>query len=126
MPEINLPDIHAEMTAVFHLYEEALVVNDVTTLNELFWHAPQTLRYSNTEILHGYEAIAAYRRGRPAGLRRRLRNTVITTFGRDLATASTEFVLDGEPRLGMQSQTWVRFPAGWRIVAAHVGYLEQR
>jgi len=123
-PEINLPDVVAEVTAVFARYEDALVTNRVDILDELFWPSPATVRYGAGENLVGIEAIRAFRAARPsAGLARTLAATVITTFGRDFATAMTEFRRDGNPAIGRQSQTWVRFAAGWRVVAAHVSLL---
>ena len=123
--EINLPDVLAEVTAVFARYEHALVNNLVDVLDELFWNSPRTVRYGAAENLIGIEAIRAFRAGRPAvGLARRLSNTVITTYGRDFATAMTEFQRDGSVRLGRQSQTWVRMPQGWRVVAAHVSLID--
>ena len=119
--DINLADVHAEMKAVFDLYEQALVGNDVERLDELFWPSEHTVRYGVGENLVGIEAIRAFRAARPgAGLARTLDRTVITTFGRDLATAMTEFAREGQPGSGRQSQTWVRFAEGWRVVAAHV------
>jgi len=123
-PEINLPDVVAEVTAVFARYEDALVMNRVEVLDELFWASPATVRYGAGENLVGIDAIRAFRVARPsAGLARTLAATVITTFGRDFATAMTEFRRDGNPAIGRQSQTWVRFAAGWRVVAAHVSLL---
>jgi len=123
-PEINLPDVVAEVTAVFARYEDALVTNRIDVLDELFWPSPATVRYGAGENLVGIEAIRAFRAARPsAGLARTLAATVITTFGRDFATAMTEFRRDGNPAIGRQSQTWVRFAAGWRVVAAHVSQL---
>ena len=123
-PEINLPEVVAEVTAVFARYEDALVMNRVEVLDELFWASPATVRYGAGENLVGIEAIRAFRAARPsAGLARTLGATVITTFGRDFATAMTEFRRDGNPAVGRQSQTWVRFAAGWRVVAAHVSLL---
>ena len=117
--EINLTDVHAEVTRAFEAYERALVTNDVSVLDNAFWDSPHTLRYGVNENLHGYAQIAAFRAARsPAGLARELRNTVITTFGRDFATANTEFIRSNAT--GRQSQTWVRQPEGWRVVAAHV------
>ena len=121
-PEINLPDIVAEVTTAFMRYEEALNANDVVVLNELFRAAPYTLRYGLAEELYGHAQIAAFRHARIAPARRTISNTVITTFGRDFATASTEFRRPGQARLGRQQQSWVRFPEGWRIVAAHVSF----
>jgi hypothetical protein len=123
MTEVNIPDVLAEVTATFERYETALVANDVVVLDELFWQSPRVLRFSPDASLYGYEAIAAFRAGRsPAGLARQLRKTVITSFGHDFATANTEFVREGQP-VGRQSQTWVRFAEGWRIVAAHISMI---
>lgn len=117
-------DTLAEVTAAFGRYERALVSNDVAVLDELFWNDPRTLRYGIGENLYGHAAIAAFRAARPAaGLARTLTRTVITTFGRDFATASTEFRRDGMEGVGRQSQSWVRTPDGWRVVAAHVSVL---
>jgi len=123
-PEINLPDVVAEVKAVFARYEDALVMNRIDVLDELFWPSPATVRYGAGENLVGIDAIRAFRLARPsAGLARTLAATVITTFGRDFATAMTEFRREGNAAIGRQSQTWVRFAAGWRVVAAHVSYL---
>jgi len=123
-PEINLPDVVAEVTAAFARYEDALVTNRIDVLDELFWPSPATVRYGAGENLVGIDAIRAFRAARPsAGLARTLAATVITTFGRDFATAMTEFRRDGNQAIGRQSQTWVRLAAGWRVVAAHVSQL---
>lgn len=122
--EINLPDVVAEVTAQFKRYETALVTNDVDTLNALFWKNTLTLRYGMNENLYGHDAIAGFRAARsPAGLARTTSNTVITTYGRDFATANTEFHRETVARGGRQSQTWARMPEGWRIVAAHVSLI---
>ena len=123
--DINLPDVHAEVCAAFARYEDALVNNTVEVLDELFWTSPHTVRYGVGENLYGAEEIGAFRRARPsAGLARTLQRTVVTTYGRDFATAMTEFRRTGGSKLGRQSQTWVRMPEGWRVVAAHVSLLE--
>ena len=132
--DINLPEVHAEVMAVFTLYEQALVGNDVERLDELFWPSEHTVRYGVSENLVGIESIRAFRNARaPTGLARSLRNTVITTYGRDFATAMTEFMRPAFEengrlvRIGRQSQTWVRTErpghGGWRVVAAHVSLL---
>jgi hypothetical protein len=122
--DINLPDVVAEVTAVFKRYEQALVANDVAVLDELFWNSPHTLRYGVTENLHGYDAIRSFRAGRAAqGLERTLLKTVITTYGCDFATANVEFQRAGSAKTGRQSQTWMRTPEGWRVVSAHVSLL---
>jgi hypothetical protein len=121
---INLPDVHAEVTAAFARYEDALVHNKVEVLDELFWTSAHTVRYGVGENLYGIDAIRAFRIARPSvGLARTLQNTTITTFGRDMATAMTEFRREGGNKTGRQSQTWVRMPEGWRVVAAHVSLL---
>src|SRR5258708_27119994 len=119
--EIDLPDVFTEVTAQFARYEQALVSNDVTVLDELFRKDSRTLRYGIGEDLYGYDAIMAFRSARsPVGLSRKTAKTVITTYGRDTAGASTLFYRESAPgRVGRQMQTWVRFPKGWRIVAEH-------
>jgi hypothetical protein len=122
--EVNRPEVLAEVRAVFERYEQALVGNDVGLLDELFWASALTVRYGLGENLYGREAIVAFRRARsPLNLARTLRNTVITTFGADFATASTEFLRPPATAVGRQTQTWVRTPEGWRVVAAHVSLL---
>jgi ketosteroid isomerase-like protein len=124
MLEINIPDVVAEVTAAFNNYEHALVANDVAALDRLFWKSPNTLRFGIGENLYGYEAIAAFRGARaPINLTRQLRNTQIVSYGRDLATANTEFQREGSRLTGRQSHVWVRTPEGWRIAAAHVSLM---
>jgi hypothetical protein len=125
--DVDLPDALAEVTAQFERYEKALVSNDVAVLDELFRNDSHTLRYGIGENLYGYDAIMAFRAARPsAGLMRRIEKTWITTYGRDTAVASTLFYRDTAPgKVGRQMQTWVRFPEGWKIVAAHVSMIDQ-
>ena len=122
--DINLPTVLAEVEAQFSRYQEALVNNDVAVLDALFWDSPLTVRYGATENLYGHAAIKAFRAARPAlGLARTVLRSVITTYGDDYATTSIEFQRVESPQPGRQSQTWVRLPQGWRIVAAHVSLL---
>ena len=125
--EIDIPEVRAEVEAAFARYEQALVTNDVPVLEELFRDAPQTIRYGVGENLYGMEEIRAFRRARPSvGLMRHLFRTEITTYGRDLATANTMFRRDAMVgKVGRQSQTWVRFPEGWRVVSAHVSVIAE-
>ena len=125
--EIDLPDVVAEVKQQFARYEKALVTNDVAVLDELFRADSRTLRYGVGENLYGYDAIMAFRAARsPAGLMRRTEKTVITAYGRDMAVASTLFYRDTAPgKVGRQMQTWVRFPQGWKIVAAHVSVIDE-
>ena len=128
---INQPEIVAEVAAAFDEYERALVANDIDTMNELFWDAPDVVRYGIGEVQHGGAAIRAWRAScEPVPASRRLHRTVVTTFGRDHATVSTEFTSDAKSLLGRQMQTWVRLGSadgrwgGWKIVAAHVSLIE--
>jgi hypothetical protein len=125
MSEINIPEVKAEVEAAFAAYEVALTGNDVATLDALFWGGPHTIRYGIGENLYGPAEIAAFRAARPSvGLMRTLHRTVITTYGRDFATASTLFTRESAPgKVGRQMQSWVRFPEGWRVVAAHVSLI---
>jgi len=125
--DVDLPEVLTEVTAQFARYEKALVANDVAVLDELFRRDDRTLRYGIGENLYGYGAITAFRAARsPVGLMRKTDKTVITTYGRDAAVASTLFYRDSAPgRVGRQMQTWVRFPEGWKIVAAHVSIIDE-
>ena len=124
MFEINIPEVVEEVTEAFMRYERALITNDVEVLDSLFWASPHTLRFGVTENLYGYEAIAEFRKApQKIDLTRRLMNTVITTYGRDMATANTEFQRIGSSMTGRQSHVWLRTDAGWRIAAAHVSLL---
>ena len=119
--EINIPEVVREVTNAFERYEKALSINDLDTIDSLFRDSPLTLRYGPNGTLLGHAAISAFRRGRDIpGIERTLKNTVITTFGRNLAVANTESDRPNSAATGRQSQTWVRMPEGWRIVAAHV------
>jgi len=125
--EVDLPDVLAEVTAQFSRYEKALVENDVAVLDELFRNDARTLRYGIGENLYGYREVTAFRAVRsPVGLMRKTAKTLITTYGRDTAVASTLFYRDSaQGKVGRQMQTWVRFPEGWRIVAAHVSVIDE-
>jgi hypothetical protein len=124
MLEINNPEMVREVTAAFMRYEHALVTNNIEELNELFWNSEHALRFGVTENLYGYEQICCFRAKRPAiDLTRRLMNTVITTYGREMATVNTEFQRTGSSLTGRQSHVWLRANDGWRIAAAHVSLL---
>jgi len=123
--DVNIPAVLHEVEAAFARYEDALVNNKVDVLDDLFWASPLTVRYGTNENLVGIEAIRTFRAARsPAGLARTLSRTVITTYGHDFATAMTEFHRAATAKTGRQSQTWVRFPDGWRVVAAHVSLID--
>ncbi|MGQ8772878.1 oxalurate catabolism protein HpxZ [Serratia sp. NA_112.1] len=123
---IDRPAVLAEMKAAFYRYEQALTGNDIEVLDELFWHDGRTVRYGATENLYGIDQIRDFRQQRPSkGLDRLLENTVITTYGDDMAVASTEFRRPDSDSVGRQMQTWVKLPCGWRIVAAHVSLMAE-
>ncbi len=124
--EIDLPEVVAEVKEAFARYEKALVSNDVVTLDGLFHNNSRTIRYGTAENLYGYAEIMAFRAARsPVALGRTLSRTVITTYGRDFAVASTLYERPSAPgRTGRQMQTWVKFPEGWRVVTAHVSLME--
>lgn len=125
--QVDDPEVLAEVEDAFRRYEAALLANDVEALNGFFRQAPETLRFGVAENLFGHEAIAAFR-GRPRAYdyERALSGTVITTYGRDFAIANTLFRRPSMAgRVGRQSQSWVRFPEGWRVVAAHVSIIDE-
>jgi len=125
--DINIPTVKEEVEAVFADYERALTTNDVTALAGYFLDHPSTIRYGGSENLYGPEEIATFRAARsPVGLKRTLERTVITTFGRDFAVASTLFRRDSAPgKIGRQMQTWVRTADGWKVAAAHVSIIDE-
>ncbi len=125
--DTNRPGPHAELAAAFARYEAALTANDVATLDALFAPGPHTIRYGMAENLYGGDEILAFRNARPSvGLNRSLSRTVITTYGDDFGTASTLFHRATAPgKVGRQMQSWVRFPDGWRVVAAHVSLIDE-
>ncbi len=124
--EIDLPEVVAEVKAAFDHYEKALGDNDVATLNATFRKDPRTIRYGGGENLYGYAEIESFRVARAAPGARTISRTVISTYGRDHAVASTLFHRAGTPgKVGRQMQTWARFPEGWRVVAAHVSLIDE-
>jgi len=125
--ETDLPEVMAEVKAAFDRYEKALVTNDVPTLDELFRDDAHTVRYGAAENLYGYAEIKSFRAARsPVALGRKLSRTIITTFGRNFAVASTLYERPSAPgKIGRQTQTWVKFPEGWRIVVAHVSLMDK-
>ncbi len=124
LEQVNLDSVVAELTALFASYEDALMKNDMATLDKLFWQNQLTVRYGISENLYGIEAVRAFREARNTDtLKRVLRHAQITTFGEDFATTTTEFVRD-DGLSGRQSQTWVRFSEGWRVVSAHISLNE--
>ena len=124
--ELDLPEVVAEVRAAFDRYEKALGDNDVATLDATFWNNPRTIRYGGSEILYGFDEIAAFRSGRTPPGSRTISRTVISTYGRDTAVASTLFHRPHQPgKVGRQMQTWIRFPEGWRVVAAHVSVIDE-
>ena len=126
MLEVNIPEVRAELEAAFARYEQALLANDFDALSALFWDSALTLRYGVRELQYSHAEIDRFRRSRGAiDQRRTLRNTRITTFGRDYGVANTEYIPHGSQRIGRQSQTWVRMDDGWKIVAAHVSFLAE-
>ncbi|KQQ78212.1 hypothetical protein ASF73_05005 [Xanthomonas sp. Leaf131] len=118
--DIDLPEVIAQVTAAFHAYEDALMRDDIAAMDALFHAAPSTVRYGVGEVLYGIEAIRAFRIGRGGSPQRRLAHVEVHSFGQDAATTHAEFVREGSSARGRQSQSWVRFADGWKVVAAHV------
>ena len=118
--KINDPTCLAEVTAAFQRYEAALMEDDIPAMDDLFRQAPETVRYGVGEELYGYDEIAAFRRGRGGSPQRKLGRVEITTYGDSFATANAEFFREGTDKRGRQSQAWVKFEDGWKVVSAHV------
>lgn len=120
MTPINDPLVVAEVTAAFNAYERALMSDDVAAMDALFHNVPTTVRYGVGEVLYGIEEIRAFRKGRGGSPQRTLGRVAIAAYGPDMATANAEFFRQGSDQRGRQSQTWVRFADGWKVVSAHV------
>jgi len=125
--EIDLPEVVAEVKAAYDRYNNAINSGTITVLNNTFWNDPRTIRYGQAENLYGYKEIEGFRaNARPLDPPRTLSKTVITTFGRDFAVASTLTHRGNQPgKVGRQMQTWVRFPDGWHVVAAEVSTIDE-
>jgi hypothetical protein len=124
--QINDPIAVAEVTKAFYAYENALMSDDIPAMDGLFYESDQTVRYGVGEVLYGIEEIREFRKGRGGSPQRKLGRVAITTYG-DTAVINAEFFrvpssseAVGQPRRGRQSQTWVKFPDGWKVVSAHV------
>lgn len=117
---IDDPILLAEVTEAFHAYERALMADDLPVMDALFHDAPTTNRFGVGEVLWGIDEIRAFRKGRGGSPQRRLGKVAITVYGNAFATADAEFFRDGSARRWRQSQAWVRFAEGWKVVSAHV------
>ncbi|HEY6868279.1 MAG TPA: oxalurate catabolism protein HpxZ [Novosphingobium sp.] len=117
---IDDPALLAEVTAAFHAYEAALMADDISAMDALFHDAPTTNRFGVGEVLWGIAAIREFRKGRGGSPQRRLGKVAITVYGDGFATADAEFFREGSARRGRQSQSWVKFADGWKVVSAHV------
>lgn len=125
----HLPDVVAEIRALFEAYEQALIDKNVDVLDATFWNSPHTIRYALGENGYGFSEIHAHRVARPPGpgIKEKRIRLEILTLGRDFATVNLEFKVRGRDVIGRQSQSWVRFPdLGWKVVSAHVSTMEPR
>jgi hypothetical protein len=121
--QINDPQVLAEITAVFHIYEKALLANDTAALDAMFLNSDVTVRYGVADLQHGIDEVRAFRAVQQP-FERTLSRTVITTYGSDVAVASTLFRRPDFPgEVGRQMQTWIRTEDGWKVAAAHVSQI---
>ncbi|HVH24437.1 MAG TPA: AtzH-like domain-containing protein [Pseudonocardia sp.] len=122
--ELDRSEVVAQVRAAFDRYERALADGDLAVLTELFWADPRCVRFGVADRQQGAAEITDWRRanqGVPAG--RRLSETRVLAVADHTAVVTTLFGYPGRAVDGRQSQLWVRFPEGWRIVAAHVSEL---
>lgn len=123
----NIPEVVAEISALFEAYEQALIDKNVDVLDAAFWNSPYTIRYALHENGYGFHEIHGHRVARPPGpgIKEKRIRLEILTLGRDIATVNLEFKVRGRDVIGRQSQSWVRFPdLGWKVVSAHVSTME--
>jgi hypothetical protein len=131
MPDLtpNIPEVVAEVKALFERYEQALIDKDVAVLDATFWNSPHTVRLANNEHGYGFDRIHAHRVARPPGpgTKEKRHRLDVLTLGRDLAIVNLIYKVRGKEITGRQSQTWVRFPdVGWKVVAAHVSAIGEQ
>ena len=117
---IDDPHLLEEVTQAFQAYERALMADDVAAMDALFHDAPTTNRYGVGEVLYGIEQIREFRKGRGGSPQRKLGTVAITVYGDRFATADAEFFREKSDRRGRQTQSWVKFADGWKVVSAHV------
>lgn len=123
----NMPEVVAEVSALFEAYEQALIDKNVDVLDATFWNSPHTIRYALHENGYGFSEIHAHRVARPPGpgIKEKRIRLEILTLGRDIATVNLEFKVRGRDLVGRQSQSWVRFPdVGWKVISAHVSTMD--
>ncbi|BAZ00652.1 hypothetical protein NIES37_46470 [Tolypothrix tenuis PCC 7101] len=126
MTTVNDPAVVAEVTDLYLKYEEALANNNLEVMDSLFWDAAEVVRFGVTENLYGSEEIRNFRASRPnPKIEREISHLKVVTFGKYTATVTLEFrrIINNVEMFGRQSQTWYRFPQGWKIVSAHVSFL---
>ena len=121
--QIDDPQIHAEVRAVFDRYEAAIAANDTETLDATFWADPRTVRFGTTEILYGHDAIRAFRATVSRYAARVTRKVHIVTFGQDFAATHLEYERVETGLIGRETKIMARMPEGWRVVSAHVSLL---
>lgn len=107
------------LVEAFWAYEQALMTDDLSALDQLFAPGPSTLRGDAEGLLVGHMEISAFRSGRGGAPQRRIVQTHVQTIDRDhaLVVAITELERGGR---GQQTQLWARTTEGWRVTAAHV------
>ena len=118
--KLNDPVLLAEVTEAFYAYERALMTDDIPAMDALFHDSETTNRFGVGEVLFGIAAIREFRKGRGGSPQRRLGRVAITVYGDTCATADAEFFRENSTRRGRQTQTWVKFSDGWKVVSAHV------
>jgi len=64
---VNIPEVVAELRALFERYEQALIDKNVEVLDATFWDSPHTIRYAFHENGYGFAQIHAHRVARPPG-----------------------------------------------------------
>lgn len=131
MPDLtpNIPEVVAEVSALFERYEKALIDKNLDVLDTTFWNSPHTIRLANNEHGYGFDRIHAHRIARPPGpgTKEKRYRLDILTLGRDIATVNLVYKVRGKEMTGRQSQTWVRFPdVGWRVISAHVSMISEQ
>ncbi|GAA1124703.1 AtzH-like domain-containing protein [Citricoccus alkalitolerans] len=104
----------------FWQYEEALMADDLESLDALFADDETTLRADSTGLMVGADRIRQFRRGRGGADARRIVGVQTRRISDDCWLTVGESITASGGR-GVQTQLWTRdAERGWQITAAHV------
>lgn len=116
---IVCPDkVPTDLVESFWKYDDALLTNDIDTLNELFMPGPDAVRGDGMVFLVGREQISSFRSSRASPPSRDVEQLHICLLGTDEAVVLAR-TRDGVST-GLQTQVWQKRGGRWLIFVAHM------